>query len=95
MDLEFLYTKEMYDIQNQKNHTVFYYKKGVFRGLIGVPFRADKHVWYKFFIKSDKDSFDNPTEKSDLPDWFLPLIERTEVFVEKRDRIRKLYVKRP
>lgn len=84
-----------YDIQEQSKQRVFKFKNASmpeYRGVVGVSrtYRSDKKFWYKFFIKGDRDSYNNNTPIEELPEEFLELILAGNKILEEQQQLRSL-----
>lgn len=81
-----------YETVTSSTQDVFKFKDGLYRGLLGVPKQAQGNIWFRYFVKGDSDSYHRSTEKSPLPDWFQYLVDHADSYVEKRDRLRKMFI---
>lgn len=93
---KFLFLEEndyFYNKDVQKKHTVYQFKEGEYRGIIGVPSNHTNHFWYKFFIKGDSQSYRFQQALEELPIWFQELASVAEEKINERDRIRKIFAR--
>lgn len=85
-------SKYFYGYEESRDMITLKFKNGKYRGLIGVPFNEKKNIWFKYFIKGDKESYNKATLHEHLPDWFSEMVEKVDEIVTKRDRLRKLFL---
>ena len=83
-----------YDAEESNYTATFKFKDGLYRGLIGIPYDERKNMWYKYFVKGDKDSYAKNVPIEELPEWFATLFLESEEIIVKRDRLRKLFQKK-
>lgn len=57
------------------------------RGLIGIPTTHEHRFWFKYFEKGSQ----RDTPADPIPSWFTSLVEKAEVYVEKKHRLKKIF----
>lgn len=79
-----------YDKQLSEKTIVYKFKMNEYRAIISIPNNENGFAWAKYFIKGDKESYDNGLE---FPEWLDELFQKTSDMVEKQYRLKKLFKK--